>query len=233
MAGPSETHQDGTGQEHGPDQGSFLRRLERHTWRRLLAGFVVMVPLAVTYVILRLVVLNLDDVVRPWARGRLSILDFPGIGFVVVVVALYLVGVLVAGRIGGRALGWQHAILGRIPVIKTIYGVVRQTTEALAAPMEQQFSRVVLVEWPRPNMWALGFVTGHYRPPGGGDAERKVVVYIPTVPNPTSGNLAFVTADQVIDTHMSMEDAMKLVFSGGLVIPPACGLPRVEDQPKG
>ena len=207
---------------------SIFQRLERHIGRRMLAGFIVMVPLAVTYIVLRLVIINIDSAFRPLARGTL--LDFPGIGFVFVVVVLYIVGVLVAGRFGRRALGWQHAVLTRIPVVRSIYGVARQATAALSSPADQRFSRVVFIEWPRSGLWAMGFVTGHYKS-GDAEAREKVVVYIPTVPNPTSGNLAFVEAEQVVDADMSVEDAMKVVFSGGIVLPETRGVSALHRPP--
>ena len=195
----------------------------------MIAGFIVLVPLAVTYLILRLIVINLDDLFRPFAKGKLSILDFPGVGLVFVAVVLYVAGMVVTRRAGRRALGWQHAVLSRIPFVKSIYGVVSQITDALSSPLEKQFSRVVFVEWPRPGLLALGFVTGYYRSPIG-EVPERVVVYIPTVPNPTSGNLAFMAPEEVRDAGMSVEEAMKLVFSGGIVLPPADERAQLRDR---
>ena len=220
MVGPLEPGDGGVDHSGRVVIVSLLQRLERHVGRRMLAGFIVLVPLAVTYVILRLVFINLDDLFRPWVKDRLPIFDFPGVGLVFVVVVLYVVGGVVAVRLGRRAVTWQHAIFSRIPVVKSIYGVVSQVTEALSTPMEQHFSRVVFVEWPRPGFWALGFVTGRFRSPDGKGPD-KVVVYVPTVPNPTSGNLAFVEVEDIVESDMSVEDAMKLVFSGGIILPGA------------
>ena len=102
--------------------------------------------------------------------------------------------------------------------MRNIYGVARQATDALSSSDGHQFSRVVFVEWPRPGLRALGFVTGHVHV-SGDDRSTMVVVYIPTVPNPTSGNLAWVSEQDVIETSMSVEEAMKVVFSGGVVLP--------------
>ena len=114
--------------------------------------------------------------------------------------------------------------------MKSIYGVAQQATDTLSSSMGHQFSRVVFIEWPRPGYKALGFVTGHLHSPA---EERAVlVVYVPTVPNPTSGNLAFVPEEDVVEMDMSVEEAIKAVFSGGIVLPddmrvrPRAGLPE-------
>ena len=119
---------------------------------------------------------------------------------------------------GRRAVSWQNAVLSRIPVVKSIYGVAKQATDSLTSPSGHQFSRVVFIEWPRQGLLALGFITGHCPSPTA-DGTDLLVVYIPTVPNPTSGNLAFVTEDKVIETKLTVEEAMKIVFSGGMVLP--------------
>ena len=128
----------------------------------------------------------------------------------------YFVGALVVAGSRRRVVQLQSAILSRIPVVKTIYGVARQATDALATS-QHSFSRVVLLEWPRPGIKAMGFVTGHCHLPA--DDRTMLVVYIPTVPNPTSGMLAILPETEVIDTDITVEEAMKVVFSGGIVLP--------------
>ena len=194
---------------------NFLTRVERHVWRRVVSGFLVVVPLALTFLVFRFVVTYLDDILRP--RFTNTPLDFPGIGLVVILVALYLIGAIVSARLGRKAFDVQHAVLTKVPVVKSIYGVARQATDALSTPMERQVNRVVFIEWPRPGYRALGFVTGYI--PADDEHPRWVIVYVPTVPNPTSGNLAFVVEEDIIDTNISVEEAMKTVFSGGTIPP--------------
>ncbi len=182
----------------------FLARIERHLWRRIVSGFLVVVPLGVTFLIFRFVVTYLDDILRP--RFENTPLDFPGIGLVVIVIALYMIGAIVSARLGRKAFDVQHAVLTRVPVVKSIYGVARQATDALSTPMERQVNRVVFVEWPRPGYRAIGFVTG-YMSGAGGEGSDWVIIYVPTVPNPTSGNLAFVSENDVIDTDITVEEA--------------------------
>ncbi len=204
-----------------------LQGLERHLWRMLGSGFLVLIPLIITVVVVRFVFLYVDDLLRPTIReAQLAWLDFPGVGVVGIILILYLVGVLVSQRVGRRAIDWQAAIFSRIPLVKTIYGVAKQATDALSSPLGHHYSRVVFVEWPREGYQALGFVTGHTR---GSDGEVKVAVYVPTVPNPTSGNLAFVSEREIIETNLTVEDAMKLVFSGGIVMPVATDSRKLAD----
>lgn len=202
---------------------SVRHRVERHLWRRMASGFLVLIPLIVTIVILDLVIDFLDGFVRPLPFVHDQPYDIYGIGLVFSLVLLYIIGSMVTGRMGSKALNWQDAVLRRIPVVKNIYGVASQATAALSTPLEHQFSRVVFIEWPRPGVRALGLVTGHVHNPATGGGT--VVVYIPTVPNPTSGMLAWVSEDQVTETDITVEDAMKAVFSGGIVLPdiPALG----------
>ena len=120
-------------------------------------------------------------------------------------------------------------MLSRVPVVKSIYGVAKQAADALSSPLDRQFHRVVFLEWPRPGVRAMGFVTGHWGSPG---EDKMVVVYIPTVPNPTSGMLAILPENDVVETDITVEDAMKMVFSGGIVLPESMrvqtwtGMPR-------
>ncbi len=207
--------------EPGEIRVNLLTRLERHLWRRVVSGFLVVVPLALTFLVFRFVVTYLDDIIRPTFAN--TPLDFPAVGLVVVLIALYLIGAAVSARLGRKAFDVQHAVLTRVPVVKSVYGVARQATDALSTPMERRINRVVFIEWPRPGFRALGFVTGYV--PATDEHPSWVIVYVPTVPNPTSGNLAFVTEEEIIDTEITVEQAMKTVFSGGTV-PPAATPPE-------
>jgi uncharacterized membrane protein len=186
----------------------------------LASGFFLLVPLLITFLILRFAFLFLDGIFRG-DDGLLNFVlkdkpwDIQGMGVVLSLVLLYIVGAFFAGK---RSQAWQDAVLTKIPIIKTIYGVARQATKGLDTPMGHHYSRVVFVEWPRPGVKAMGFVTGHFANTQDG-GRPLVAVYIPTVPNPTSGMLAFVMEEDIIETDISVQDAMKMVFSGGIVLP--------------
>ena len=196
---------------------SIFQRLESHILRTVISGFFVAIPLLVTMLIIWYLVVFIDGFIRPlgWVTGKPY--DFPGLGLILLVIIFYFIGSVATGRLGRKLIGWEGAILSRVPVVKTIYNVARQATSALSNPREHGFSRVVFIEWPRPGMMAMVFVTGNSHK--SEDGEEVLVVYIPTAPNPTSGNMAFVSTDDIMDTHISVEDAMKLIFSGGTVLP--------------
>ena len=213
-----------------PKRPSFHSRVERHVWRRILGGFLVLLPLIITAWILVFFFHQINALFGGMsvALVRITPIDevTPGItGFAAGVISvlfglalLYFFGTLMTIKIGRWAVDLKVAVLSHIPVVKNIYGIAKQATDSLTTPSGQEVNRVVLIEWPRKGLFALGFTTGHSRAARPDDAVM-VVVYVPTVPNPTSGNLAFVREEEVYATDMTVEEAMKIVFSGGMVVP--------------
>ena len=204
-------------------QPNLLQRIESHVQGRTLAGLVELVPLLVTVIVILFIVNQADSFVRPMAFVRGTPWDFIGVGLIVLIVFFYIVGLAISTRLGRRAMDFMGTVLSHVPVVRTIFGVAQQATTALTS--QHNFSRVVFLEWPREGMAAMGFVTG--RVLSTERDESLVLVYIPTIPNPTSGNMALVLEDEVMETDLSVEDAMKLVFSGGIVLPEAVSLARV------
>ena len=201
---------------------SIPKRVERHIQGRIVAGLLEMAPLIVTVLVV-LFIVGYADLVRdlPFISGQPW--DFRGLGLIIIIVAAYLVGLTIATPPGRKVMQLKDVILGNIPVVRTVFGVTKQAITSFSGQFN--FSRVVFVEWPREGMVAMGFVTGQVF---SADREISLVsVYIPTVPNPTSGNMAFVVEDDVMETDMSVDDAMKLVFSGGIVLPKSIVLARV------
>jgi uncharacterized membrane protein len=208
--GPSSDSKNGA----KPGQGlSPIARLQRHVGRRIVSGFLILIPLIITFLILRFVYVYVEGFFSP-------IVDefawtFPGIGVLITLFLLYITGAFLAGK---RVRAWEDSMLSRIPIVGSIYSVSRQSIDALSSTTGQHFSRVVFLDWPRPGVRAMGFVTGHLHT-GIEESGAMVVVYIPTVPNPTSGMLAWVPEADVISTDITVEEAMKAVFSGGIVLP--------------
>lgn len=202
---------------------SIGKRIEGHIQGKTLAGLFELVPLIVTVVVLVVIIGYADSAVRglPFVEGKPW--DFWGFGMIVAVILFYVVGLIIATRIGRIVMNFKDTVLNHIPVVKTVLGVTKQAMASLTS--QYQFTRVVFIEWPREGMVAMGFVTGRafsYK-----TDDSIVVVYIPTVPNPTSGNMALVPEDDIIETDLTVEDAMKLIFSGGIVLPEAVSLARV------
>ena len=200
----------------------ILKRIDGHIQGRMVAGLITFLPLLITIVVLLFIVGNADSLVRPLPFIAGEPWDFPGIGVVVLVIVVYFVGLMVWVPPGRKVVDLFSALLRRTPIVKSIFGVSQQAVAAFAS--QYNFSRVVFVEWPREGMIAMGFVTGRIYAPT--KDWSVVAVYIPTVPNPTSGNMAFVVEDDVIETDMTVEGAMRLVFSGGIVLPEYLTLAR-------
>ena len=213
---------------HNSGRDALPLRVKRHVWQSIARGFLLLIPLFITILILRYLVGFAGSVISPFvdfAISRPFLEDIPGATLMVwgavtatVIVVFYFLGVLVTGEQGqNRVATAINVFLGRIPIVKSIYDVANQTTQALSTPRENAFSRVVFLEWPRPGVRALGLVTGQCVLPH--DERTMLVIYIATVPNPTSGMLAVIPEDEVIDAGISVEQAMKIIFSGGIVIP--------------
>ena len=208
--------------EEEEDEPNFLKRFEQHVQSRVLKGLLELVPLLVTVIAL-VYLFNATEGLREWPLIKDRPWDFPGIGLVVLGIVFYLVGLLAIFRVGQLILNGVNKLMNFIPVVRTLYGVTEQAMASVGS--SANFSRVVFIEWPRDGMMAMGFVTGRARGPGR--EEDLVSVYVPTVPNPTSGNMAFVLEDDVVETDMSVEDAMKLIFSGGIVLPESISMARL------
>ena len=187
-----------------------VQKVEHHVWGRVKAGFMMFVPILVTYLVLRFLVDYTDGLLSP----LLNMLPFnaPGLSLLLLFVIFYFSGLVLSPRVGKITIAAQHAVFSRIPVIKSIYGLTEQVAGHLSSYDGHDFSRVVLVEWPKPNVFAIGFVTGHCNMQG--DEGTRVAVYIPTVPNPTSGMFALMRLRDVVDTDITVEEAIKLVLSG-------------------
>ena len=201
----------------------FFRQIERHVQGRTVGGLMDLVPLLVTVVVLAFVIEKTDGFIRPLAFVSGQPWDFPGIGIIALIIIFYLVGLIISTRLGRTAMDLKNAALNAVPVVGSIYGVTQQAATTMGS--QYQFNRVVFLEWPREGMIAMGFVTGRAASTKTGDS--MAIVYIPTVPNPTSGNMAFVMEDDLFETTVTVEDAMKMVFSGGIVVPDSLAFGRL------
>ena len=205
---------------------SFVGRTERrfmgHIRRALLAGVLLLVPLVLTYVVVKWLFVTLDGVLQPvvqWVLDRYGVdIGFAGLGLVLSMVLLYLAGLFFAFGPGRIAIGWGQALTLRIPIVGHIYSASRQFVESFSGSRvsETGFKRVVLIEYPRTGAWSVGFLTSLTHTSEG---LSLAVVYVPTAPLPNSGWVAIVPLDQVLDTDLTVPQAMRMVFSAGIVSP--------------
>lgn len=194
-----------------------------HNLRRyLIAGILVWLPLIVTVWLVRLMV-NLVDrtlLVLPDALQPEALLGFPipGLGFVLAAVTLLVTGMLVTNLLGRRLVKFWEDLLGRIPVVRAIYSASKQLSETLFSGAGKSFRKVCLVQYPRPGMWVLAFVTGAGTEESNRRTGRSLVnIFVPTTPNPTSGFFLMVPREDVIDLDMPVEVGLRLILSGGAV----------------
>ena len=207
-----------------------LRRPIIHFQRTLGAGVLVILPIGITVLILKFFFDLLDPLLQP-AVELLPGPTITGAGLIALIALVYLLGLFAAQVVGRRLIGIGHRVMEVIPVVKGIYGTTRMAIEVLSnshngspnGPSDvdngdgemddQQYAGVVLVEYPRPGIRSIGLITSSML---DSDGEEVLSVYIPTTPIPSSGFLIIVPASEVTRTDMSVEDAMRVVISGGI-----------------
>jgi uncharacterized membrane protein len=198
----------------------------------LITGLLIWIPLAITLWVLELIVSTMDQslLLLPPQYQPQALLghQVPGLGAVLTVVVVFVTGVLASNILGQRLLSFWENVLGRIPVVKTIYNAVKQVSDTLFAPGGQAFSRALLVQYPREGSWTIAFLTGR---PGGDVANHLngdyVSIYVPTTPNPTSGFFLMMRRADVIELDMSVDEALRYVISMGVAAPDLPG-PRKQ-----
>ena len=193
--------------------------LLRHLGTTFLAGILVAIPLVATYFVLRFLFVALDGIFQPVVKFFLG-RSLPGVGLVALIILVYLLGLIAANVIGRTLIRWFDAGMSRTPVIKYVYSAAKQVVDSFRRLQGVPFKKVVIVEFPKVGMYSLAFVTGQ---PVDFKGEKKVPPFIPHTPNPMTGFLVLLSAEQIIDTDMSIEDAMKMVLSGGLLSPETIG----------
>ncbi len=202
------------------------------------AGILVTAPIGITLYLTWLVITFIDGQVTPLIPARYNpetYLPFgvPGLGVIVAVVFLTLVGALTAGLVGRWLIRLFDRLMQRMPVVRNIHSALKQILETVLAQQSKAFRQVVLIEYPRRGMWAIGFITGDTVGEVQHLTEDDVVnVFLPTTPNPTSGFLLFVPRGDLFVLSMTVEEGIKMVVSGGIVTPPDRRPAALQEQPK-
>ncbi len=206
--------------EPAPKVG-LLHRLRNY----FLTGIVVTAPIAITIYLTYIFVDFVDANVTPLIPARYNpetYLPFgvPGLGVFIAVIALILIGFLTANFLGRSFLRFGERIVGRMPVVRSIYNALKQIMETVLAQSSTSFREVVLVEYPRRGIWAIAFVTSEAEGDVADmDDDAMISVFLPTTPNPTSGFLLFVPKHDLKFLNMTVEEGVKLVISAGMIWP--------------
>jgi uncharacterized membrane protein len=204
------------------DPGAAIK-IQRHIRTRLISGLFVLVPLGITILIVRLLFGLVASVLNPLVALFLGP-KFAGIAPVIsvctFVLLVYFVGVVTTRLMGQRMVGFGEKIIGRIPLVKSIYSASKQVIDLLSASNRQAFKSVVLIEFPRAGLRSIGFVTGVIQDPNG---QPLYKVFVPHAPNPTTGYLELVPLEQLEETDLTVEEAIKMVVSGGMLSPDVIG----------
>lgn len=202
--------------------------------RILVAGVLILIPVAVTVFVLVQIFRFMDGIFAPLVTRVLGRIlgengpdSYPGLGLLLTLLLILLLGWLSTNVAGRRMLRIVERVLLRLPVAKSIYGATKGILEAVSKDQTEAFKRVVLIEYPKKDLFVLAFVTGGVR--WGRIDERLddlLLVFVPTTPNPTSGFLLLVPRTEAVDLPISVEEGVRMVISGGILLPalpPATG----------
>ena len=216
------------------DPAGGMAKLQRGLWpglgarlrTYLFAGIIVVAPISITLFITWRVVDYFDTRVanlipERYNPERFLPFSLPGIGLLLTLAALMLIGWFTASYVGHSLMRLGERLLRRMPVVRSLYGMLKQIFETVFAQSSRSFREVVLVEWPRKDTWSIAFVMG--TAPGvvtRAVGDELVSLFLPCTPNPTTGYFVMVARRDLITIDLSIEDAMKLIISGGIAAPP-------------
>jgi uncharacterized membrane protein len=204
----------------------FRRSLAARLRNYFFAGVLITAPIGITIYVSWAVISWIDEAVTGWLPAQYNPntylpVDVPGVGLVMLLIGLTVIGFVTANFIGRVLLRWGERVVAQLPVVSSLYSAVKQILESVLGSSSTSFREVVLVEYPRREMWTLGLLLGEtYGEIQEKTGEPMFNVYLPTTPNPTSGYLVFLPRSQMIHLDMSVEDCMKMIVSGGIVTPP-------------
>jgi uncharacterized membrane protein len=199
----------------GTSRRTFWQALRATFWR----GFFVIVPVVITVWVFTLLFTTIDGIISPLFDQLLS-RHIQGLGFITMIILILFLGALSRNLIGVAIFKFFERIISSIPLARTIYGATRDLLNAFQPGQRgKSFREVVLIEYPRIGLWAIGFVTNELSVRSGSVDSEMVSVYIPNPPNPTSGMLILLPRQSAEVLDMSVEDGLKLVLSGGIVTP--------------
>ena len=201
----------------------FLKHARMYIFRGILAS----IPIFLSYLMIQFIYVLVGKQIVEWI-GTFIDLNIPGIWFLLILIVIifylvlfYFIGLMASNVVGRQFFNLAEAVSDRIPIVKTIYQVGKQISETLSAPERQAFKKAVLIEAFRSGVWTVGFVTGAFT--DAATSQKMLKVFVPTVPNPTSGFLMIANEFEVKDPGWSVDEAIKIIISGGIIGPDQIG----------
>jgi len=192
--------------------------------RQFLSGVLVVVPLILTYLVLRFLFETVDGILSPLIFKLLGY-SIPGLGIIATVLIILLMGIVTRNLVGAKLYGYGDKMLTKTPLIRIIYSAAKQLIEAVSVPNIKTFKEVVMIEYPRQGLYAVGFATAKIKFQGGKNGDKKLVgVFIPSTPTPMTGIVVFIAEEDVICMDITVEEGIKLIVSGGIVSPQTINL---------
>lgn len=205
----------------------MTKKFFKHLRTKIFAGILVILPLGITFLVLKFVFNTMDSILDPLIPDitiSLShrVFHIPGIGIIAFFLLLYLIGLITTNVLGRKLISWGDRLFATIPVVKNIYTSSKQLTDAFSATRKGSFRQAVFVEFPQEGNYVLGFVTNELT-----DIENqtKMAVFIPTAFVPPQGFLLFLPKEKILPSQLTVEEAIKAIMSVGIVTPHTLSVP--------
>ena len=181
---------------------------------RIFAGLLAIVPIAVTFWILKFLFNFLDSLASPFLK-KVGI-EIPGLGIILTLLFIFVLGLIITNVLGKTLFNWGEKILAKLPIVNTIYNTIKQITSAFSGSTVKSFQQVIFIQYPREGLWTMCFVTNQSTNENG---DTFYHVFVPTTPNPTSGVFIVIPKKDAIHPDISVEDGLKAIISGGILDP--------------
>ena len=205
----------------------MTKKIFKHLRTKILAGILVILPLGITFFILKFVFNTLDTILDPLIPEVTvslfrRVFHLPGIGTISFFLLLYLIGVIATNVLGRKLVNWADRLFTNIPVVKNIYLSSKQLTDAFSTSRKGAFRQAVFVEFPREGNYVLGFVTNELTDL---EQQKRVTVFVPTAFVPPQGFLLFLPKEKILPSQLTIEEAIKTIMSVGIVTPHTLSVP--------
>lgn len=201
-----------------------MKRLRTSLKNYFLTGLLVILPIFITGYVIWFLIRIMDTMLKyipPKFQPETYLhIRIPGLGLILVVILIFIVGLLTRNFAGRQIVHFGENLVDRIPLVRILYTGVKQLLEAFFVQNNASFKKVALLEYPRRGIYVIGFITGESRGEAQAKTDKKMMnVFVPTTPNPTSGFYILIPEYELITLDMSVEDAFKLLISGGILTP--------------